>query len=219
MSELALIVAGAVDYVDGVRQERGEGVEGFHGPFGAAGKIEDQGVMAHNGDAAREDRRGSLLGAFAAHLFGEAGNDFFRDFHRSFRRVISRTEPGAAGGEDQIHLTRIGQLAKVRTHLSGIVGTFKGRGDFPAEVAAALHHSGAGEVHALSIGNAVANGEDRDAHHGRQFEGTASRLASSIRRMASISSPVVVRVVVVLEEVLPALKSISNSPSVHSRTL
>jgi hypothetical protein len=52
-----------------------------------------------------------------------------------------------------------------------------------------------------------------------QLDGTSSRLASSINRIASISKPVVFRVVVVRGEALPALKSISNSPSVHKITL
>jgi len=47
----------------------------------------------------------------------------------------------------------------------------------------------------------------------------ASRLGSSMIRMASISRPVVPRVVVVREEALAALKSISNSPAVHKITL
>jgi hypothetical protein len=175
--------------------------------------------MAHNGNATRKHRCGSLLGTFAAHFFGEAGNDFFGDFQCGFGSVIAWAEAGAAGGEDQVHVTRIGQLAEMGAYLAGIVRTFERHGDFPAEFAAALNDGRAGKVHALAVGDRIADGEDSDSHHVAQFEGTASRLASSIRRMASISRPVVVRVVVVLEEVLPALKSISNSPSVHSKTL
>src|SRR5262249_6617097 len=48
---------------------------------------------------------------------------------------------------------------------------------------------------------------------------TVSRLASSIKRIASISKPVVLRVVVVRVEAFAALKSISNSPADQSKTL
>jgi hypothetical protein len=45
-------VAGAVEDVDSVGKELREGVEGFDGAFGAAGKIEDDGIVAGDGDAA-----------------------------------------------------------------------------------------------------------------------------------------------------------------------
>ena len=48
-----LIVPGAVEDVDGVRQKMRNGFEGFDGTFGAAGKIYDDGVGAHGGDRAR----------------------------------------------------------------------------------------------------------------------------------------------------------------------
>ena len=46
-------MTGAVEDVDGVREELREGVEGFDGSFGAAGKIENDGEVAGDGDAAR----------------------------------------------------------------------------------------------------------------------------------------------------------------------
>ena len=65
-----LIVAGAVEDLDGVGEELGEGVEGFNGAFGAAGKIENQGEVTDDGDSAGQDSVGSLLGSFPAHFFG-----------------------------------------------------------------------------------------------------------------------------------------------------
>src|SRR5215469_6926085 len=104
-------------------------------------------------------------------------------------------------------------------HLLGIIRAFLERRNFPAEFAAALHHGRPGKVHTLAAGHAIANREHRNAQHDVQFEGTASRWASSIRRMASIRRPVVLRVVVLLVDALAALKSISNSPSVQRTTL
>jgi len=188
-------------------------------PFGAAGKIEDEGKVTDDGHAAGQNGSGSLGSTFAAHFFGQAGDHFFGDVERGFGGVVAGTEAGAAGGEYQIDAAGIGKLAEMGAHLAGVVGAFQGRGNFPAEFAAALDDSGAGEVDALVAGDGITDCENGNAHGGGQFEGTASRLASSIRRMASIRRPVVLRVVVVLDEALAALKSISNSPSVHNKTL
>jgi hypothetical protein len=212
-------VAGAVEDLDGVREELSECVERFDGAFWTAGKIEDEGNVSDDGDAAGQHGGRSLLGTFATHLFGEAGNHFFGDVECGFRRVVAGAEAGAAGGEDEIDAARIGELAEMGAHLAGVIGALERRGDFPAEFAAALHNGRAGEIDAFASGNRIADGENGNAHRGGQFEGTASRLASSIRRMASIRRPVVLRVVVVLEEAFAALKSISNSPSVHNKTL
>jgi len=212
-------MAGAVEDLDGVGEELGEGVERFDGPLGTAGKIEDQGKVADDSNPARQHGRGSLRCAFAAHFLGKAGNHFFGDVERGFGCVITGTEAGAAGGENEINPPRISELAQMGAHLAGVIGALQQRCDFPTEFAAALYDGGAGEVNALVPGNGIADGEDGNAHRGAQLEGTASRLASSIRRMASIRRPVVLRVVVVLDEALAALKSISNSPSVHSKTL
>ena len=46
------VVAGAVEDVDGVGEEMGDGFEGFDGAFGAAGKIDDDGAGADGGDGA-----------------------------------------------------------------------------------------------------------------------------------------------------------------------
>ena len=50
---LKLIVAGAVKDVYRVRQEMGNGFEGFDGAFGTAGKIYDDGVSANGSDRTR----------------------------------------------------------------------------------------------------------------------------------------------------------------------
>lgn len=86
-----LIVAGAVEDLDGVGEELGEGVERFNCAFGAAGKIEDEGKVADDGDAARQHSHGSLRGALAAHLFGKAGDHFFGDVESGFGCVVAGT--------------------------------------------------------------------------------------------------------------------------------
>lgn len=44
-------MAGAVEDLDGMGKELGEGVEGLDSALGAAGKIEDEGKVAYDGDA------------------------------------------------------------------------------------------------------------------------------------------------------------------------
>jgi len=188
-------------------------------PFGLPGRLRISETFRTTATPRDKMAFGSQLRAFAAHLFGEAGDHFFGDVERGFGRVVTGTEASAAGCENQIDAARISKLAKMGAHLTGIIGTLQRRGDFPPEFAAALNDGGAGEIDALVAGDRVADREHGYSQRGGQFEGTASRLASSIRRMASIRRPVVLRVVVVLDEALAALKSISNSPSVHSKTL
>ena len=66
----------------------------------------------------------------------------------------------------------------------------------------------------------IADCEHRDSHRAGylRFDRSFSRLASSISRIASISRPVVFRVVVVRVEAFAALKSISKSPAIQSTT-
>ena len=97
-----LVVARAVEDLDGVGKERCEGVERFDGAFGAAGKVEDEGNVADDGDASGQYSCGRLLGTFATHFLSEARNHFFGDVERGFRRVVAGAEAGAAGGEDEI---------------------------------------------------------------------------------------------------------------------
>jgi len=68
------VVAGAVDNLDGVREQRGDRVERFDGAFRAAGKIEDERGAANGGNATGENRSWRVLKSFAAHFFGYAGD-------------------------------------------------------------------------------------------------------------------------------------------------
>ena len=51
-SQEELIVTGAMEDMDGVRKEMGNGFEGLDGAFGAAGEIYDDGVSAHGSNRA-----------------------------------------------------------------------------------------------------------------------------------------------------------------------
>jgi len=91
--------------------------------------------------------------------------------------------------------------------------------NLPAETAAKRHYRWAGKIFALPLRHGITDGKYGDAHGRDYCVSTASRLASSIKRIASINKPVVFFVVVVRVDSLAALKSISNSPSVHKITL
>src|SRR5258707_3629885 len=180
-----LVVAGAVEDLDGVREELGQGVQRFDGAFGAAGKIEDERKVACDGYAARQNGSGSLLGAFAAHFFGQAGNHFFGNVQRGFGSVVAGAKPGAASGKNEINAARVCKLAEVGAHLPRVIGALQRRGDFPAEFTTALHHGGTGEGDAFVAGDGIGDGEDGNAHRGGQFEGNAARSGLSIRSMDS----------------------------------
>jgi hypothetical protein len=147
-----------------MRQEIGDGVQGFDGAFGAARQIDDKRAMPDDGDAAGENGGGSFLGAFAAEFFGDARNGAFGDVERGFGSIVARAEASASGGEDEIDAARVGEFAKLAAEASGIVGTAKRGGDFPAELANAFDESGAGKVFAFTAGDGIANGEDGDTH-------------------------------------------------------
>jgi len=59
--------------LDGVDDERRDGVEGFDGAFGTAGEIEDERCAADGSGAARQNGARSFFEAFAAHFFRYLG--------------------------------------------------------------------------------------------------------------------------------------------------
>ena len=111
--------------LDGVGKELGEGVERFDGAFGAAGKIEDEGMVAGDRDTTGQHGGGSLLGTFAAHFFGESGDHSFGDIERGLGSVVAGAEAGAAGGENEIDAARVSELPEMRPDLAGVVGAFQ----------------------------------------------------------------------------------------------
>jgi hypothetical protein len=152
-----------------MRKEMGDGVEGFDGTFGTAGKIDDETAMSNNCDAAREDGGGSFFGAFAAEFFGDARNGPLGDVESGFGGIVARAETRAAGGEDEIDAARVGKFTKLATKAGGIVGAAKRGGDFPAEFANAFDEGGAGKIFAFAAGDGIADGEDGDTHSWRLF--------------------------------------------------
>jgi len=97
-------VAGAVEDVDGVGEEVGDGVEGFGCAFGASGEIYDERAAADGGDCAGEDGGGSFQHACAAHFLGDAGHDAVGVFLPSRSSVMKHSSPsgrrGAAGHKE-----------------------------------------------------------------------------------------------------------------------
>jgi hypothetical protein len=159
-----LVVAGAVEDLDRVGEQVGDRFEGFDGAFGAAGKIDDKGFVASGGDATGEDGCWSFLGAFAAHFFGDAGDEPVGNGLGGFGRVVARADAGAARSGDQVDATRVGKFAKIFADGGGIICDTEAGGDFPAEAAAEGDDCGAGGVFAFAFGDGIRDGEDGDAH-------------------------------------------------------
>lgn len=159
-----LVVTGAVEDLDRVGEQVGDRFEGLDGAFWAAGEIENQRFVASGGDAAGEDGCWSLLGTFAAHFFGNAGDEAVGDGLGGFGSVVARADAGAAGSGDQVDAAGVGELAKIFADGGGIIGDAEAGGDFPAEAAAEGDDGGAGGVFAFAFGDGVGDGEDGYAH-------------------------------------------------------
>ena len=98
----------AAQQVERVGKDRQDHREVLADAFGAAGEVDDQGAAADAGDGAAEHRHRSVLEAFGAHGFGEAGHFVVKHFARGLRRDVARAEAGAAGGDDEVELVVVG---------------------------------------------------------------------------------------------------------------
>jgi hypothetical protein len=94
------LVAGAVNYIDGVRQQVCDYVEGFDGAARAARKIDDNGFRANASDAARQQRALGGSSSFRAHVLGKSRYQPFHCGLRSFGRHVARAYSRAAGRQD-----------------------------------------------------------------------------------------------------------------------
>ena len=92
-------MAGAVENVDGVWQKVGDGVKGFGGPLRTSRQIDDDCFAADYTDGAGKNCGRRFFEAFAAHFFGDAGNDAVGDAFSRLRSVIAGADASAAGGE------------------------------------------------------------------------------------------------------------------------
>src|SRR5580704_16282797 len=142
----------------------GDGIEGFERAFGAAGQIDDDGFVADGGDTTRKDSGWRFLSAFAANLFGEAGDDTVGEFERSFRRDVAGAEAGASGGEENVDASGVGDGAHLIAKSGRVVGGEERGGDCPSQFSATGNQCGAGAVIAFAAGDGIADGENGDAH-------------------------------------------------------
>jgi hypothetical protein len=120
-----------------VWEQVGYSFEGFDRAFGAAWKINDEGLTSDGGDSAGKDRGGSFLDTFAANFFGDAGNGAISDFEGGFGSGVAWTQAGAAGSEEDVDRAGIGEGRELLANFGGIVGTLERGNDGPAELFAA----------------------------------------------------------------------------------
>jgi hypothetical protein len=117
----------------GVGKKMGDGFEGFECAFGAAGKIDDEGLAADGGDSSGKSSGGSFLDALAANFFGDAGNRAVGDFEGGFGTCVAWTKTGAAGSQENICAARIGDGAELLANFGRIIGAMERRNYGPAE--------------------------------------------------------------------------------------
>jgi hypothetical protein len=75
---LTLVVAGAVQNVDRVRQQVRNRFQRFHRTLWTTGQVDDQRRVAHGGNRSRQNRMGRFLQTLTAHFLGNAWNHAFR---------------------------------------------------------------------------------------------------------------------------------------------
>jgi hypothetical protein len=134
----------AAEDFDGVGEKVRNDTEGFDSALGAAREIDDESVVAGDGDAAREKGCRCLLRTLAADFLRKAGDGAVGDVEGGFRRVVAGAEAGATRGQEEIGVAGIGNGTQLAADFRTIVGTAERRSDLPTEFATASDESGAG---------------------------------------------------------------------------
>ena len=129
---LELVVLRAVQDVNRMRQQVGNGFQRLDCAAGASWQINDQRLAAGCGDAATQRGCGNPCYPFAPHFLSDAGNDAIGYSLRGFGSVVSRADAGPTGGGDQVDASGVCQLTDIFANCGGIVGNAKAGGDFPA---------------------------------------------------------------------------------------
>ena len=214
-----LIVPRSMQHMHRMRQEMRHRIQRLRRAFRTPRQIHDQCLRSHRRHASRKHgRRRQLPTLCAASLPPIPGTIRSATACRRFRRIVPRPNPRTAGRQNHIHAPRVRQFPQLLANIRGIIRNAQHRSHFPVQSAAHCDHRGPGKIFAFPSRNGIADCEHCDAHQAGYFVSTGSRFASSINRIASIKRPVVFFVVVVRDEAFAALKSISNSPAVHSTT-
>src|SRR5215467_12785142 len=158
------IVAGAVEHLYGMRKKMRHSIKGFGRAFGAAQQVDDEGLASNRGGSAREHGGGRMFQSFATHLFGNAGNHAVGDGFGRFGSIVARADSGSAGGQQNVHASRIRKFAQLLANPRGIIGNPQRRGNLPTQAAAGSHDGRTGAVFALAFGHAITDGENGYAH-------------------------------------------------------
>ena len=208
-----------MQHVNRVRKQVRDCLQRFRRTLRTSWKIHHQSFCAAGRNSSRQNCRRRFFQASAAHFFWDSGNYPIGDRLRGLRRIVSRTDSSSTGSQNQIDAAGVSPFRQPVTNCAGIVRGSQRGNNFPAKTAAKCHHGRPGQIFAFTSRHGITDSEDGYSHRRVYLVSTASWLASSINRMASISRPVVFLVVVLRVDAFAALKSISNSPSVHKMTL
>src|SRR5882762_3792250 len=96
--------------------------ERFADRFGLAGQVDDEGALAHHRDLPRENRGGNELEADPAHLLAEPRQGLVGYGERGLGRDVSRSGPGAAGGQHQVAAAAVDEVDQRRFDHGSLVG-------------------------------------------------------------------------------------------------
>lgn len=93
-------MAGAVNHIDGVREQPCDSVKRLDCTTRAARKIDNDGFRANAYNPAREQRTLREFSAFRAHVLGKSGYQAFDRRLRSLRRDVAGANARTAGRQN-----------------------------------------------------------------------------------------------------------------------
>ena len=155
----------------------------LHG-LGAARQIDDEGLAAQDaGGAAEHPARGDAQ-AVIPHGLGDAGGAAGGHGIGGLRGDIARGEAGAAGGQDQVHLSAIGQPDELGLQRLGLIGQDHGLLHLVPGGGQHLHDERAALVLPLAAGAFVRQGDDGCAQRRVFFRGQQDHLVAHMESAA-----------------------------------
>ena len=200
-----------------MREDRQNGFEGILRAFRTARQVYEHGLAFHARYGPGEGGARGFLQPFAPHQLRQSWQRTLHYRGGGLRSAIARSHPGTAGGEDGVDFAVSRQGLQAFANQSEVIGQDFGGADCPTVGFQEARDGRAGDILPGTLSDRIAYSDDGGAIGCWHQLPTLSRLASSSKRMASISNPWVDLVIRRWRDF--PLKSISNRPSAQAAAL
>ena len=154
----------AAEDAKSVGQQVQHGLQGRDGAAGTSGQVEHDGLAAGAANGAAEGGEGCLGQAGSAHLFGHAFDEAVADGACGFRGDVTRSDAGAAGGDDEAGGSGVEPECLFQLWL--VVGDEEDGVDGEPGVGKDAGDGRTGEIVALAGRAGIADSDDDGAGHG-----------------------------------------------------